>query len=114
MANKKRHIACEADLLSAMRSTGYCFPTNAIEQQMSLKLKSDIDIQALSKLIDPDDIWNSEQPRSYKKAGTEKHLTSETEYTPLWGMAAKGSSNVSKDIIDKIKKNQEKGLNGND
>lgn len=109
MASKKRHINNEAELLKAMRSTGYSFPTSDVEQKISLKLQPSIDIGALAKSIDPIEIWTAEEPKTYKKSVV-RELKTEVSSLPFeeqWGIAAKGSANISKEIMDKIKKKQE-------
>jgi len=106
MANKKRHINSEADLLNAMRITGYCFPLNATEQRLSLKLQPEFNFEELSKAIDADEIWNAEVPRAYKRSTVIRELKSDDEIAKEWGMAARGNANISKEIMDKIKKNQ--------
>jgi hypothetical protein len=106
MASRKIHITNEVELLRAMRSTGYCFPTNLIEQRMSLKLKSEIDIQSLANQIDPNQIWEAEDPKPYK-IGAMRSFDSDPMLLEQWGIAAKGNANISKEIMDKIKKNQE-------
>ena len=108
MANKKAHITTEAELLKAMRSTGYCFPTNAFEQKMSLKLRSDIDIQALAKEIDPTQIWETENPKEYK-AGVIRNIEVDPTFSEQWGIAARGSAEISKEVMDKIRANQKNG-----
>ena len=109
MASKKRHINNEAELLKAMRSTGYSFPTNDFEQKLSLKLQPSIDIEALAKNIDPTEIWIAEEPKIYKKSIVRELKTdvSPLPFEEQWGIAAKGSANISKEIMDKIKKKQE-------
>nr|WP_281719613.1 hypothetical protein [Nitrosomonas nitrosa] len=116
MASKKRHINNEAELLKAMRSTGYSFPTNDFEQKMSLKLQPSIDIGLLAKSIDPNEIWTAEEPKIYKKSVI-KELKTEVSPLPFeeqWGIAAKGSANISKETMDKIKKKQEEDNDGRD
>jgi len=108
MANKKRYINTEAELLKAMRSTGYCFPTNQFEQKSSFKIQKEIDIEELSKAIDPEAIWNSTEPIEYKKPTIVRELNTDTPIKKEWGIAAKGSANISKEIMDKIKRNQNK------
>jgi hypothetical protein len=112
MANRKKHINSEADLFKAMRLTGYCFPINAIEQKISLKLQPLIDIEALAKNIDPSQIWEQEESKPYKYV-TSNQPNPEISFEEQWGMAAKGNVNISKEIMDKIKKRQ-LGQNDND
>lgn len=107
MASKKRHITNEEELLKAMRSTGYCFPTNALEQKMSLKSQQEIDISSLAKKIDPEEIWNATSPKKYKEVVYKEPKEESDEITKQWGIAAKGSANISNEIMDKIRKNQE-------
>lgn len=106
MANKKRHINSEAELLYAMRITGYSFPSNATEQQLSLKLQPEFNVGEISKAIDAEEIWNAEEPRPYKRTSIVRELKSDDEIAKEWGMAARGNANISKEIMDKIKKNQ--------
>jgi hypothetical protein len=106
MANKKRHINSEAELLHAMRITGYCFPLNATEQRLSLKLQPEFNIEELSKAIDADEIWHADVPRAYKRSTVVRELKSDDEIAKEWGIAARGNANISKEILDKIKKNQ--------
>jgi len=113
MANKKRHIKNEVELLYAMRITGYCFPLNATEQRLSLKLQPEFNVDEISKGIDPNEIWNAEMPRAYKQSTVVRELKSDDEIAKEWGLAARGNANISKDIMDKIKKNQaDKNNNG--
>lgn len=105
MANKKKHIKTEAELLNAMRLTGFCFPTNDIEQKISFKLQPSIDIEALAKTIDPSQIWDQEEPKPYKKI-IPLEPKPDISIEEQWGIAAKGSANISKEIMDKIKKRQ--------
>lgn len=110
MASKKRYIKSEADLLKAMRSTGFCFPTNDIEQKMSLKLSSIDDslIQETAFEIDPSEIWNADKAIEYKKV---KISLPEIDYSQEWGIAARGNNKISKSAFDKILKNQNKNKN---
>lgn len=105
MANKKKHINDESELLKLMRLTGYCFPTNEVEQKISFKLQPSIDIQALAKSIDPSQIWEQEEPKPYKQSLPAEEKT-EISFEEQWGMAARGSAEISKEILDKIKKRQ--------
>mgnify|MGYP000035316750 CR=1 FL=1 len=107
MANKKRYIKNESDLLKAMRSTGFCFPTNDREQKMSLKLSSIDDslIQESALEINPIEIWDADNPIEYDEVIT---LKPEVDYTQEWGIAAKGKVKISKSALDKILKNQNK------
>lgn len=106
MANKKRHIKNEAELLNAMRITGYCFPLNAVEQKLSLKLQPEFNVEEISQMIDAEEIWNAEVPRAYKHVTITQELKSNEEITEEWRMAARGNAKISKEIMDKIKKNQ--------
>ena len=106
MANKKRHINSEVELLSAMRITGYCFPKNAIEQQLSLKMQIEFNVEELSKGINSEEIWSADSPRIYKQRGIVREMNTDIEVSEQWGMAARGNANISKEIMDKIKKNQ--------
>lgn len=108
MANKKRHITSEGELLNAMRVTGYCFPLNATEQRLSLKLQTEFDAEQISKGIDAEEIWNSEVPRAYKRTGVIRELKVDDEVAKEWGIAARGNANISKEIMDKIKSNQDR------
>ena len=110
MANKKRHIKSEADLLKAMRSTGFCFPTNDMEQKNSLKLSpvDDSLIQEKASEIDPSEIWNAVRAIEYKKVEVSKP---EIDYSQEWGIAARGNNKISKSALDKILKNQKKKKN---
>lgn len=107
MANKKRYIKSESELLKAMRSTGFCFPTNDLEQKMSLKLGSIEDdlVQKKALEIDPAEIWEAENPIAYDEVKT---LKPEIDYSKDWGMAARGKVKISKSAMDKIIKNQNK------
>ena len=107
MANKKRYIKNEADLLKAMRSTGFCFPTNDMEQKMSLKLSSIDDglIEEKAMEIDPHEIWEAANPIKYNQVKT---LKPEIDYSEEWGIAARGKVKISKSALDKILKNQNK------
>lgn len=106
MANKKRHINSEAELLNAMRITGYCFPLNATEQRLSLKLQPEFNVEETSKAINAEEIWNAEAPRVYKQRGILRELKVDGEVAKEWGIAARGNANISKEIMDKIKNNQ--------
>lgn len=110
MASKKRHITNEAELLKAMRSLGYCFPTNEFEQKISLKFQAPLDMEAMVKKIDPKEIWNSENPRMYSKSKN-KEVDSEDSFIEEWGIAAKGNANISDEIMAKIIKNQKEKKN---
>src|SRR5688572_3287967 len=114
MATKKTHINNEAELLKAMRSTGYLFPTNDLEQKMSLKLQPEVDFTALAAKIDPAEIWAAEEPRAYKKPEQKSIEMPNPTFEEQWGIAAKGDANISKEIMDKIRKNQESKKNGGD
>jgi hypothetical protein len=106
MANKKKYyIKNEIDLLRAMRSTGFCFPANTVEQKMSLKISSiaDSTIQEKALEIDPNEIWGAENPIEYDKV---KEIKPEIDYSEEWGIAARGNAKISKSALDKIKKNQ--------
>ena len=107
MANskKKYYIKNEIDLLKAMRSTGFCFPVNDIEQKMSLKFSSISDdiIQEKAMEIDPNEIWEAETPIEYDIV---KEMKPEIDYAEEWGIAARGKAKISKSALDKIKKNQ--------
>lgn len=105
MADREKHINNEAELFKAMRLTGYCFPTTEVEQKISFKLQPTIDIQSLAKSIDPSQIWEQEEPKPYsqlKGSGVKPEISLEEQ----WGMAARGSTEISKEIMDKIKKRQ--------
>ena len=106
MGSKKRHINNEVELLKAMRITGYNFPINDNEQRISLKMKSEINLAEISDTIDPEEIWNAEAPKPYKAKGIIKELISDDDISKEWGMAARGNANISKETMDKIKKNQ--------
>lgn len=106
MASKKRHVNNERDLLIAMRSTGYCFPINEIEQQLSLKLKTEFNVDEISKSINSEEIWDADAPRAYKQKGVTREMKIDNDVAKEWGIAARGSANISKDIMDKIKSNQ--------
>lgn len=106
MAKNKRHITNEKELLKAMRSTGYCFPTNDIEQNLAMKLQPNIDIAALAKRVDPEAIWNLIDPIPYEMPKEIELKSDNNEFTESWGIAAKGNANISKHIMDKIKRNQ--------
>jgi len=105
MANKRKHINNEAELLKAMRLTGYCFPRNEIEQKISFKLQPPIDIEALAKSIDPSKIWEQEESKPYKRTKTGEDEP-ENSLEDQWGIAARGSANISKEIMNKIKRRQ--------
>ena len=106
MANRKRHITNEVELLNAMRITGYCFPLNTAEQRLSLKLQAEFNAEEISKVINAEEIWNAEVPRAYKHTGIIKELKIDDEIAQEWGIAARGNANISKEIMDKIKINQ--------
>ena len=107
MASKKRHIKSESELLTAMRSTGYCFPTNQLEQAMAVKFQEDIDFELLANEIDPAEIWNAKEPRAYSNKGKVISMKAE-DVRKTWGIAAKGNADLSNDVLNKIRKNQEK------
>lgn len=109
MGNKKRHINSEIQLLEAMRCTGYCFPTNDYEQNASLKIQEEIDIDMLADSIDSEDIWNADKAIDYKTNIVVRDISSKNNISEHWGIAAKGSANISKEIMDKIKRNQNNG-----
>lgn len=105
MADRRKHINNEAELFQAMRLMGYCFPTNEVEQKISFKQQPAIDIQSLAKSIDPLQIWEQEDPKPYsqlKRVVVKPEISLEEQ----WGMAARGSTEISKEIMDKIKKRQ--------
>ena len=87
MASKKRHINSEAELLIGMRVTGYCFPLNGTEQQLSLKLQPEFNVDEISKAINAEEIWNAEAPRAYKKRGIIRELKVD-DVAKEWGIAA--------------------------
>lgn len=106
MASKKRHINSEAELLIAMRITGYCFPLNETEQRLSLKLQPEFNAGEISQAINAEEIWNAEAPRAYTQKGILRELKADNEVAKEWGIAARGNANISKEIMDKIKNNQ--------
>lgn len=106
MASKKKYyIKSEIDLFKAMRSTGFCFPANTAEQKMSLKVSAidDSIIQKQALEINPNEIWEAENPIKYEVA---KIIKPEIDYSEEWGLAARGKAKISESAFEKIKKNQ--------
>lgn len=108
MGNKKRHITSLEELYGAMRCTGYTFPKNNIEQRISLKGQVEFDFESLAKEIDPEEIWNADRPKKYAKTLIKNDENTDSEIAKSWGMAARGSANISKDTLKKILENQKR------
>jgi len=102
MAKGKSQITSE-NIGEWMASTGFLFPTTITELERFRKLYSDTVIDLAGHEIDPDVILG------YKTKSKVVYLFEAKIYVePKFRMAArKGEGTISKNIMDKIKKNQD-------
>lgn len=103
MAKNKSQIT-QDNVTEWLASTGFIFPRTIVELARFRKLYSDVQTDLAGSEIDPDIILG------YKQKGTIVSLepkTKESHEGKLRMAARKGGGGISKNIIDKIKKNQE-------
>ena len=93
--------------MSYLGANGHVFPKSDIEFEAATKLHSYIDFEELSKKIDAKEIWDADKSKEYSK---EISLQPDFDKTiaDSWAMAARGNANISKETLEKIKKNHQK------
>jgi len=102
MAQNKSHITPD-NMAEWMASTGYIFPRTLRELMRFEKLHSDVEINLEGHRIDPEKILG-------RKGGAQVIQLPEVnvkEESRLKMAARKGDSNISQDILDKVKKNHD-------
>lgn len=104
---KEKHIQSYDELAHYLAMTGHIFPRTEMELKNAVKLHSDIDYEALANEVVAEDIWEAENPRSYKVIEASFEDTQDEAVSSAWAMAARGNSKLSKETLDKIRKNQE-------
>lgn len=103
MAKNKSQITPD-NFTEWLASTGFIFPRTIVELARFRKLYGDVQIELAGFEIDPDIILGYKQ----KTLVVSLKPKSEEIQEPKLRMAArKGGGTISKNIIDKIKKNQE-------
>lgn len=103
----KKHIESYDVLANFLAMTGHIFPRTEMELKNAVKLHSDIDYEALSKEVVAEDIWEAENPRSYKVIKISFESSQDENVSSAWAVAARGNSKLSKATMDKIRKNQQ-------
>jgi hypothetical protein len=70
-------------------------------------LHTDIDFEELAKKIDAKEIWDADKPKEYSK-----EISLQPDFNQIigdsWSMAARGKANISKETLEKIKRNHQK------
>lgn len=90
-----------------LHSLGYFFPRNTIEEKRFDKLYSDYNHELDEKLVDPLNIISSINESSIANYEfKESKEISESKHEQEWKLAARNKGNISKKILDKMKKNQ--------
>lgn len=106
MEANKKHITSE-NISEWLCSTGYLFPRNEVELARFEKLFSDTDVGVTGQEIDPQKIING---LSSGKVIIPPTPLNENEIGNL-RMVARNGAGLSKDILDKMKKNQSQKKN---
>ena len=107
MAHDKKHITPE-NIDEWLASTGFMFPRNELELARFEKLYAESLEGITGKEIDPDKIINEKQDSAKIIEIKPSAIAGEfTEYR----MAARNGSNITKHILDKMKKNQDRNRN---
>ena len=104
MAQNKKHITPE-NITEWLASTGFLFPRNEVELERFEKLYGEEDFGLTGKEIDPDKIINGTF-RENKILKISNDISQEEINS--YRIAARNGNELSKHIMDKIKKNQSK------
>lgn len=106
MAKKKRHINNSRDLEQAIRAIGGVISYTLDELNSSRKM---VDEEVLNKQLEKysfDDIWNAKSPITNKSISKTLVIDFQQKVNDSWGMAARGSADLSSNVIDKMIKNE--------
>ena len=107
MAKKKRHINNLEELEQAMRIVGGIFPHTIEELELTCKLVNEEDISKVSEKYSFQDIWNASEPISKKANSKIIHHDFQNDIDKSWGLAARGSHTLTKNVIDKMIENED-------
>lgn len=102
MDKKKNGLdAFEAEVVSALRSTGHLFPTT--DKEMNYFLEHNDPVPVPQKYQTPDFLFTKEQ------APVEKTRTQTIDYSSTaknWSMAARNGKDLPQSILDKMKEDK--------
>jgi hypothetical protein len=107
MAQNKNIITSE-NITEWLCSTGFLFPRNELELSRFEKIYSEQDDSITGEEVDPERIIKGTTYNSVIKLNT---FSEETDYSN-YKMVARNNSGLPKHILDKMKKNQENGKQG--
>ncbi len=111
MAKGKKHIINIQDFSEWTHSLGFLFPSNEKELSRFDKYYQDYDHELNGEELDPENLLLSINSLAFNK---EIDLKSEDEFTKNWKLVARNKGEINKDILDKMKSNQENKSTEND
>jgi hypothetical protein len=103
---RKRYINNIGELTEAFRVVGGIFPHTLEDLNQTYKICDEHELEEIASKYSFDDIWEAEEPLKYYHEKNSDSAVIHMEINRSWGLAARGSHNISEEVMIQMNKNE--------